>query len=221
MGLRKSPAREQAMKMGWLFYKTGEPCRNGHLSKRYTSNNNCVECERTRPYDSKKSAAKRAFYRQRFPEKVIAARRAAACDPIKVASKRSYARARGPLLARRRRETALSDPIRLVAVTMSGNLKRRCKDKGLCYARELTGKMFLENWLRSQTNCPICDVLFDVSQYRARNGGIPSLDQLSPGEGYTLRNTRLICLRCNTTKSNATVEQLRRIADWTERELAL
>ncbi len=30
------------------FYNTGKPCKYGHLSDRYTSNNECVECRRVK-----------------------------------------------------------------------------------------------------------------------------------------------------------------------------
>jgi hypothetical protein len=38
--------RQRAIKKGRKYYKTGEPCSNGHYSHRYTSTARCVECDR-------------------------------------------------------------------------------------------------------------------------------------------------------------------------------
>jgi hypothetical protein len=36
--------RKEAKAQGLDKYNTGKPCRNGHLSDRYTLNGTCVEC---------------------------------------------------------------------------------------------------------------------------------------------------------------------------------
>lgn len=36
--------RAEAHNAGMKKYFTGEPCRNGHTSKRYTSTGGCVQC---------------------------------------------------------------------------------------------------------------------------------------------------------------------------------
>lgn len=46
----------------------------------------------------------------------------------------------------------------------------------------------------------------------------PSLDRLLPGLGYTKQNIRVISNKANTIKSSASVEELRQVADWLERE---
>lgn len=38
--------RSAAIDRGDLLFFTGEPCKYGHLSPRYTSGGNCVECVR-------------------------------------------------------------------------------------------------------------------------------------------------------------------------------
>ena len=37
--------RAEAKKQGFKYYFTGKPCKHGHLSNRYVSNNICVECQ--------------------------------------------------------------------------------------------------------------------------------------------------------------------------------
>jgi hypothetical protein len=39
-------SREEAIEAGELFYYTGQPCKNGHLEKRYTTSGQCIECAR-------------------------------------------------------------------------------------------------------------------------------------------------------------------------------
>ncbi len=38
---------QEARKSGSTYYFTGDPCRNGHLSPRYTRGN-CIQCSRDR-----------------------------------------------------------------------------------------------------------------------------------------------------------------------------
>ncbi len=40
------PDRETAREVGALYFFTGNPCRRGHISRRTTSRNTCVECIR-------------------------------------------------------------------------------------------------------------------------------------------------------------------------------
>jgi 5-methylcytosine-specific restriction endonuclease McrA len=42
--MKPVPEREAAKAAGERFYTTGKPCRNGHLSKRYTGTGNCAMC---------------------------------------------------------------------------------------------------------------------------------------------------------------------------------
>lgn len=42
----KITSRVEALENGYPRYFTGKPCRNGHLSERFTCNHTCVECGR-------------------------------------------------------------------------------------------------------------------------------------------------------------------------------
>jgi hypothetical protein len=62
------------------------------------------------------------------------------------------------------------------------------------------------------THCACCGVPLDYSMGRGRNNMVsrsPSLDRIDPREGYTIRNVAVICMRCNTVKGDATLEELR------------
>lgn len=39
-------SREDAKAMGFLYYRTGKPCRAGHTGWRYVSTNNCIDCRK-------------------------------------------------------------------------------------------------------------------------------------------------------------------------------
>jgi 5-methylcytosine-specific restriction endonuclease McrA len=45
--MRRVPERETAKAAGERFYFTGKPCKNGHLSKRYTGTGVCAKCATT------------------------------------------------------------------------------------------------------------------------------------------------------------------------------
>lgn len=64
----KITSRVEALENGYPRYFTGKPCRNGHLSERFTCNHTCVECGR--------EICKRAYVKQ--------------SDKIKQKEKRKY-----------------------------------------------------------------------------------------------------------------------------------
>lgn len=70
-----------------------------------------------------------------------------------------------------------------------------------------------------------CPVLINL-KLESNSGGdkktkpnSPSLDKILPERGYIKGNVAIISHRANTIKQNATVEELRRVADWLEQEL--
>lgn len=68
----------------------------------------------------------------------------------------------------------------------------------------------------------VCPVL-GIPLCKGPNGGhdaSPTLDRLDPDLGYTPENVRVISMRANRIKNNATPAELRAVADWAEREAA-
>lgn len=53
-----STQKAHALRFGLKRYESYEPCKNGHMSERYTSNDRCVECAKVPPAEKKN--AKRA-----------------------------------------------------------------------------------------------------------------------------------------------------------------
>lgn len=62
--LPTSPSK--AKELGLKHYYTGVPCLRNHLSKRYASNQQCVECLNEYPKEKARESARR--YRERHPE---------------------------------------------------------------------------------------------------------------------------------------------------------
>ena len=62
------------------------------------------------------------------------------------------------------------------------------------------------------THCLCCTIELDYSTLqRSRYNRSPSLDRVDNTLGYTVQNTRIICLRCNYLKNNASLDDLRKL----------
>lgn len=48
-------SREEAVLAGEVFYFTGEPCRHGHIAKRYTTAGSCYQCAQERYAESRQA----------------------------------------------------------------------------------------------------------------------------------------------------------------------
>jgi len=91
--------------------------------------------------------------------------------------------------------------------------RKRAKDKGLEFTLKLEDIVI-------PSHCPMLGIPLHPTSGQAAHANSPSLDRLDPRKGYTPENTQIISHRANTIKSNATPEELRLIADYTEQELA-
>jgi len=65
--------------------------------------------------------------------------------------------------------------------------------------------------------CPVLGI--DLSWNNSkRQDNSPTLDRLVPSKGYTEENTRIISWRANRIKNNASLEDLKAIVNWLEKE---
>ncbi len=75
------------------------------------------------------------------------------------------------------------------------------------------------------TNCCCCGVILlykaEPNDKSGKDPRLVSLDRVDNSRGYTIQNTRVICLGCNTAKSATTLEMLRLIVRYIERETGL
>jgi hypothetical protein len=63
------------------------------------------------------------------------------------------------------------------------------------------------------THCPILGIVIDPS-YTKRSDNSPSVDRVVPSRGYVKGNVVVISWRANRLKSDASVDELRRIASF-------
>ncbi len=69
------------------------------------------------------------------------------------------------------------------------------------------------------THCPILGIALDYSVGSRNKGGpatmaAPSFDRKDPTKAYIKGNVQIVSMRANTIKSNATPEQVARVAEW-------
>ena len=56
--------------------------------------------------------------------------------------------------------------------------------------------------------CSYCNKTLKYNQRRGAMSDSPSIDRIIPTQGYTLENTVVVCFRCNTLKSNASLLEI-------------
>lgn len=86
---------------------------------------------------------------------------------------------------------------------MFHNAKRRARNLGLPFSIHYTEIVIPEF-------CPILNIKLEKEPHDLR----PSLDRVNPSLGYTKENTRVISVRANRYKQDATAAEHRRIADY-------
>jgi hypothetical protein len=68
--------------------------------------------------------------------------------------------------------------------------------------------------------CPIYDIPLHPSPHRGRAcANSPSLDRIGSNRGYVPGNVQVISHRANTHKSDATLEEIRKLAAWAEKHM--
>lgn len=65
--------------------------------------------------------------------------------------------------------------------------------------------------------CPVLGIL--LVRRSKTSPGSPTLDRLIPRLGYTKENTRVISHRANTIKNSASLEEIRKVMEWMEKEV--
>lgn len=77
----------------------------------------------------------------------------------------------------------------------------------------------VEHLLPLPKYCPMLRLELDYS-YRGKGGvwkpNSPSVDRIEPTKGYVPGNVQILSMRANTLKSNATIEELRRVVQHME-----
>ncbi|MGD9726514.1 MAG: hypothetical protein AB7L09_00590 [Nitrospira sp.] len=105
------------------------------------------------------------------------------------------------------------DPIKERARRMHLGVVERTRRSGL--PLDIT-RDDVESMLRSVEACPCCGVELDPGFVldRGRQPNSPSIDRFDPALGYTIENSEILCWRCNALKKDATIEEIRALAEW-------
>jgi len=96
---------------------------------------------------------------------------------------------------------------------MMANARQRAKSKGVPFT--ITSKD-----LEMPTHCPVFpDIELKFAEGKERPGYIPTIDRIVPEHGYVPGNVRVISLRANRLKSDATLEELERLLAYVKESL--
>jgi len=90
------------------------------------------------------------------------------------------------------------------AQTIYYSAQRRARKKGVPFEIEISDIVIPEY-------CPVLGIKLEVASGYAQDNS-PSLDRIIPALGYVKGNILVISYKANTIKSNATVDELRKVA---------
>ena len=101
----------------------------------------------------------------------------------------------------RKTEYRVSDPFYHRALSWRSSVPRRAKKKGVQVDMKIFTVDNLVNLQKNQPKCKCCHKLFEFEFLKNNKNLSPSLDRVLPGEGYTIKNTAMICYVCNMVKN--------------------
>lgn len=104
-------------------------------------------------------------------------------------------------------------PEKRMILLMAG-AKQRSKKKGIAFDAG-----FIRLWIKTPaSSCECCGERFVYSNGHSRLA--PTIDRIDNTLGYVAGNVALLCRGCNTLKSDATSDVLRRMANWIDSKLS-
>jgi hypothetical protein len=117
--------------------------------------------------------------------------------------------------AQRARERWKKDPVRMRAQILRMGVVLRSKEKGLRLSKELRTTKYWADRLRNQLTCECCGRAFQLTpSKKVKSDASPSVDRVRLTQGYVVKNTALLCWRCNNLKRDASSRELFMIAKW-------
>lgn len=181
----KRAERAEAISLGLMYYYTGKPCKNGHLSKRYTSNCICYECHKEhRAAWEAANPGYHAAWEAANPDK-IRARSAAyrAANPDKVRKKNAAWIAANPTY---HKDWAVANRDKRRASWHRRNARK------LSAGGSFTAAEFAEVCARQKSRCFYCGkkAKLEADHY----------EPISRGGSNSIENIRGACRDCNVRK---------------------
>ena len=95
-------------------------------------------------------------------------------------------------------------------IHLEKNLWRKAKYRAK--SKNLEFNISLEDIIVPE-NCPVLDTKLEVSNIK-RTGNSPSLDRIDNSKGYVKGNVIVISFRANRIKSDASIDELEKIANF-------
>lgn len=178
--------RAAAKAAGETKYPSDRPCPKGHVGWRRTANGSCEICARNLSRELSRTAT------------VDPARRAETLAKWNASPKGRQAKLRWQV----------RDPKNAWACSATGGAKARAKKAGLPFDID-------KEYVRSLVPdvCPVLGTPFVFYGHKLRPDS-PSLDRLIPSRGYVRGNVAVISQRANAIKSDASADEIQRVADW-------
>lgn len=96
---------------------------------------------------------------------------------------------------------------------MTSKARRRAKDKGFPF--DLTSQYIMSI---AEDVCPVFGTELCWERGNGFSPNSPTLDRIVPELGYVEGNVAVISMRANAIKQDATPDELRKVADWIEKE---
>lgn len=113
----------------------------------------------------------------------------------------------------RRAEYMLENPQLVWAREALKKARERARERDLPF--ELTLEWLMENM---PARCPCLGIEFEYGKGMIVSG-TPTVDKIDPSKGYTKENSWIISAKANTVKSNATVDEIRAVAQGLENRI--
>lgn len=240
--------RAEARARGLRRYFTGQPCENGHVAERLVRGTECVACRFWQKQRERFRAAHRQG-REIGPELLAAhdaemARRAKT-KPLRGPLSRAEIRERNrdaqrrhrlrpgvkergaEYIRRKRIDEEFVERERLANLrgwrshwpkSILPTIRHRAKAAGLEFSITPVDIPVPET-------CPVLGLLIEIPPIRPSGSGLwarssPSVDRIDNTKGYVPGNVRVISMRANHLKRDATLEELRALVAYLERENA-
>lgn len=168
--------RPTAKTHGLKKYFTGLPCKQGHISEKYTTSGSCIQCFRIRGSSEARVQYEREYYR-------------ANRERVLVRSQKYHARNRQRNIENAKRWIARNPEKRRI-VAMNYKAKRRAQEGVGVSTGELSA------WAAAQRKCCYwCGVACKDSYH------IDHYEPLAKGGAHELHNLVIACPSCNFSKS--------------------
>lgn len=167
-------------------YFTSKPCKKGHITYRYTASAICADCAHAR------------------------FKRVGAKPPSPEARRKTNAKWNASNKAQSAKQRwKEKDPKNAWATYAVGSAKDRATRAEIAFNLD---KDFIKNITPDM--CPVFKTPFIFIGGKTLRPESPTIDRLYPERGYVKDNVIVISAKANAIKSNATADEIQRVADW-------